>query len=68
MPKASNILIHEFERHGPPYWDDEGDRMLGFYFQLTDKDDQPVSDMIGPYPYNGDAERAALRAFHNRDF
>lgn len=69
MPKAHNILIHEFDPSAdPPYLDDDGDQMIGFYYQFTDEDDEPLSDLIGPYPYNGAAEKAALRAFKSNDF
>lgn len=68
MPKPTNILIHEFDGSTKPYYDDDGDPMIGFYFQFTDEDDEPVSDLIGPYSYDGAAEKAALRAFRSRDF
>lgn len=60
-------MIHEYDVTST-HLDDEGDPLLGFYFQFTDSDDQPVSNMIGPYSHNKAAERAALRAFHSRDF
>lgn len=68
MNQPCSILIHEFEPSAAPYYDDEGDQMLGFYFQFTDAEDQPVSDMIGPYSYRKMVEKAALRAFKSKDF
>lgn len=68
MPQPHNIMIHQFVPEGTPYHDDEGDQMLGFYFQFTDTHDQPVSDLIGPYSKGGDAERAAVHALRTRDF
>lgn len=69
MQQPHSVMIHEFHASGIPiHLDDEGDQMVGFYFQFTDEDDQPVSDMIGPYKHNKAAEHAALRAFNTRDF
>jgi hypothetical protein len=67
MP-ACNALIHEFDSASPPYFDDEGDLMLGSYYQFIDQDDQPVSGLIGPYTDNIAAERAAKVAFNSGDF
>lgn len=69
MQQPHNIMIHEFHPTSlPVYIDDEGDQMIGFYFQFTDEDDKPVSAMIGPYSHNKHAEKAALRAFNTKDF
>lgn len=68
MPEQLNIMIHEFDLSGMPYFDIEGDQMIGFYFQITDSDDQPISDMIGPYSYRKEVEKAALRAYNKKDF
>ncbi len=69
MPKATNILIHEFDPSiDPTCLDDEGDPMIGFYYQFTDEDDLPVSGLIGPYSYDKAAEKAAMRAFRANDF
>lgn len=68
MQQPHNIFIHEFEVSGPPYFDADGDQMLGFYFQLTDVDESPISEMIGPYSYRKAVEKAALKAFKTRDF
>lgn len=68
MPTALSVLIHRFEPSASPLYDDEGDEMLGSYFQLTDADGQPVSDMIGPYVQNKAAEKAALHALRTKDF
>lgn len=67
MPQPT-ILIHEFVVSGDPRFDDEGDQMLGFYFQFADQDDQPITHLIGPYQRKGTAEKAAVKAFHARDF
>ena len=67
MPKPHNILIHEFEPVIPPIVDDDGDEMLGFYYQFTDEAEEPISALIGPYRYSTAAEKAAIRAFKRRD-
>jgi hypothetical protein len=69
MQQPHSITIHEFDPAGlPVYYDDEGDQMIGFYFQFTDADDQPISNLVGPYAIKKAAEKAALRAFHTKDF
>ena len=68
MSKPCNILIHRFDIDKPAYLDDEGDQMVGFYYQLTDLEDKPITTVIGPYSHNTDAERAALHAFRSKDF
>ena len=69
MPQVTNILIHEFDVSATPvFYDDEGDQMIGFYFQFTDEDDNPVSGLFGPYGYGKAAERAAMRAYQLKDY
>lgn len=68
MQQPHNIMIYEFLPEGIPHHDDEGDQMLGFYYQFTDHEDQPVSDLIGPYSQGCDVERAAVRALRSKDF
>ncbi len=69
MTQPHNIMIHEFITSAlPQYFDAEGDQMFGFYYQFTNEQDEPVSDLIGPYRRNGEAEHAALRAFKKHDF
>jgi hypothetical protein len=62
-------LIHSFEvSDTPPYFDDEGDQLLGSYYQFINEDDEPISDLIGPYRTHKDAEKAAQRAYTIGDF
>jgi hypothetical protein len=68
MQEAQHILIHHFENFGHPFLDDEGDRMLGFYYQFIDKNNIPISNMIGPYSIGDEAEKAALKAMREGDF
>ena len=68
MPKPTNILIHEFDLSGETIFDADGDEMLGFYYQFTDENEEPVSGLMGPYRYGPAAEKAAIRAFKARDF
>ena len=68
MPSAHHVLIHEFDNATPPSFDDEGDIRVGSYFQFIDGEDRPISELIGPYRTSRLAERAAHRAFVNRDF
>lgn len=68
MQKATDIMIHRFEPSASPTYDDEGDEMLGSYFQLIGADGDPVSDMIGPYGQNWHAERAAMAALRSKSY
>ncbi len=68
MPAAVDALIHEFDGSGPPSLDDEGDERVGVYYQFIDKDECPVSGLVGPYLYREQAEAAARAAFRRGDF
>lgn len=65
---VTGAKIHEFEPSGPPYFDEEGDQMIGFYYQWLDESDDPIGRLIGPYRYQDQVERAAEKAFHRRDY
>lgn len=65
---AVNGLIHTFDPSQPDVLDEFGDVMVGSYYQLIDGNDEPVSDLIGPYRDNEAAEAALKRAFARRDF
>lgn len=65
---VSSAKIHEFEPSGPPYFDDEGDQMIGFYYQWLDENNDPISELIGPYHYQDQVELAATKAFARKDF
>lgn len=64
---ACNALIHEFDAAKSPILDEEGDQMVGFYYQFTDEVDVPVTGLVGPYKWKRDCEAAAKRAFKNQD-
>lgn len=68
MSTATDALIHHFHPADPPSFDADGELMLGWYYQFIDKDEEPVSDLYGPYLDNIDAEKAAKRAFKRKDF
>ena len=70
MPKSypGRALIHQFLLGSDPYYDDEGDLMLDFYFQIIDENDEPVSAMIGPYRDKKAVEKAARNAFRSKDY
>lgn len=62
-----SVLIHEFDAHKPPILDDDGDPMIGFYYQFINAEDKPLSGLIGPYKRKGEAATAAQRAFDTND-
>jgi hypothetical protein len=68
MPKAQNILIHNFSISSIPYFDDDGDQMFGYYYQFADENDNALTGLIGPYLHSHEAEQAALQAYQRRDF
>lgn len=68
MTHATSALIHEFNKDGPVITDDEGDPMLGFYYQFTNGEDEPIAGMIGPFRRRREAEKAARRAFDQHDY
>lgn len=68
MTQATNALIHEFNKEGPIITDDDGDQMLGFYYQFTDAEDIAIAGLIGPFNRRAEAEKAAQRAFEVRDY
>lgn len=69
MQEPSSVMIHEFEANKlPVHLDDEGEQMIGFYFQFVDGANRPLGGLVGPYGHNGAAEEAAQHAFNKRDF
>jgi len=64
---AVAVLIHIFYPSSPPVFDEEGDLLLGSYYQFIDKNDLPISGLIGPYLDNDEAEKAAEKAFSIKD-
>ena len=71
MTDLVHAHIHEFFPHpvtGFIDHDEEGDPMLGFYFQLVDGDGLPVMGLMGPYKTAEDAEEACHREWMAGDY
>jgi hypothetical protein len=69
MHKPANLLIHNFIPSSDPIIvDEEGDEMLGFYYQFADENGKPISNLVGPYQHDKAAEEAALKALELNDF
>lgn len=68
MPDAVSCLIHDYCASQPTQFDEDGDVLLGSYYQFLDEDDYPVGGLIGPYTDTFAAERAAKRAFRLKDY
>lgn len=64
----ASVMIHSFEPSALPYFDDEGDQLIGSYYQFVDAADVPVGAMVGPYRTHGQAAAAAKLAFARHDF
>lgn len=71
MPKPpDNFLVHEFTLNGTPvHFDEEGDPMIGFYYQFTWLGELELfGALIGPYQHSTEVEFAAWQAFDNKDY
>ena len=68
MQQAMQCLIHTFEPSGTPCFDEDGEQLIGSYYQFVDETDKPIGALHGPYRDNEAAESAATQAYHRRDF
>jgi hypothetical protein len=66
--QAMQCLIHTFEPSGTPCFDEDGDQLIGSYYQFVGDNDEPIGALHGPYRDNEAAEGAAKRAYNRRDF
>jgi len=66
--RVVNALIHNFETGCTPVFDEDGEQLLGFFYQFIDEQDLPVTQLIGPYRDKRAVERAAQRAFNRKDY
>jgi len=69
QPPEAFGSIHEFgpDSKGQYHTDEEGEALLGFYFQITDAKGVP-GGMIGPYTSNTDCEEACQKAWDQGDY
>ena len=71
MPEKMIANIHEFYPHpttGHVEYDEDGDPVLGFYFEILDNNGYPISQILGPYIDAEEAEQACHRAWTIGDF
>lgn len=71
MPEMIYANIHHYFPHpdtGFVSIDEDGDPILGFYYQLLDDKDEPVSHLMGPYGAAIEAEEAAEKALLTGDY
>ena len=71
MPEPLNAHIHHYFPHpetGHVDYDDDGDPIIGFYYQIVDLDGEPLSEMMGPYSNAEEAEEACHREWKSGDF
>lgn len=45
--------------------DDDGDPVMGWYFQLMQNQITPLTALIGPYGSHGECEKAAIREWQD---
>ncbi len=64
--------IHFFDKDlktGEVQVDEVGEELIGHYYQLIEEStDIPISDLVGPYCSNEEAENAAQKAFSEEDY
>lgn len=53
--------IHHYEGINAAIVDDDGDPLSGFYFQLMQGSDEPLTPLTGPYGSKPECERAAMQ-------
>jgi len=71
LPLHTYARIHHFFPHpttGEVYYDEEGDPLLGFYYDFVDDEENQIGSMMGPYSSNEQVEAAAQRAWRNKDY
>lgn len=55
--------IHHYDGSGVDV-DEEGDNRYGWYFQIMKTEEQPLSEMIGPYTHQDECEQAAQKEWN----
>ena len=69
MNKDSYATIHEFSIiNGLTHLDEDGDPMIGWYYQFLDIYERPITKLMGPYGTNTEAEKACQKAYDRKDF
>ena len=71
MPLHTYARIHHFFPHpttGEVHHDEDGDPILGFYYEFVDEDESSLGRMMGPYSTTEEVEKAAHRAWRNKDY
>jgi hypothetical protein len=61
MPDLATAHIHYFYAHpitGYVEHDEDGDPILGYYYQIVDDLGEPLMEMMGPYGSSDEAEAA----------
>lgn len=48
--------------------DEDGDPMIGHYWQLVDADETAMSELMGPYNTDAEAVKACERAWQSGDY
>ena len=63
--------IHHFTsdiKKGEYCYDDDGEILDGFYYEIIGPDGKPLHDLIGPYNCAQDAEEAAVNAWKTKSY
>ena len=71
MPDAVHASIHHYFPHpetGHIDYDEEGDPIMGWYFQVIDNNGLPLTHLIGPYGSSDEAEEACEKAWATGDW
>ena len=53
---------------GEPNYDEEGEPMIGHYYQIIDENENPISQLMGPYSSDDEAANACVKAWDNKSY
>ena len=62
---TQNAMIYDMRGHA---FDADGEEMIGWYCQLIDDDERPISDLDGPYGSYSEALEACQRTYNQHDY
>ena len=60
--KMAHAQIHHYDydiKETNPHVDDYGEELLGYYYQLFDDNNKPLTNLMGPYSTKDEVEAAS---------
>lgn len=71
MPQPLRANIHHYEPHpitGEYHRDEDGEPLLGYYYEITDLNGIPLGLPMGPYGTPAECEQACAAAYRRGDY